>query len=60
MLSAFDGLVRRNLGVIYPRLWDMPLNEIRSKLKDVFESTPADADVADDDLDSAIDAVRAA
>lgn len=60
MLSAFDGLVRRNLGVIYPRLWDMPLNEIRSKLKDVFESTPADADVGDDDLDGAIDAVRAA
>jgi hypothetical protein len=38
MLSAFDALVRRHLGVIYPRLWGLPLNEIRAKLKGVFEN----------------------
>ena len=39
MLSAFDALVRRHLGVIYPRIWDLPLNDIRAKLKGVFENS---------------------
>ena len=51
MMSAFDALVRRHLGVIYPRLWDMPLNEIRAKLREVFENTqPFENEAEDDDL----------
>ena len=40
MSSAFEALVRRNLGVIYPRLWGLPLEQIRAKLKEVFEAEP--------------------
>jgi hypothetical protein len=37
--AAFDAIVRRNLTVIYPRLWDMDLDDIRLRLRDVFERT---------------------
>ncbi len=40
MASAFEALVRRNLGVIYPRLWGLPLPQIRAKLKEVFDAAP--------------------
>jgi|GEM_PF-1744010 len=39
--NAFDTLVRRHLGVIYPRLWHIPLDQIRAKLGDTFERTGA-------------------
>ncbi|NNL18376.1 MAG: hypothetical protein HKP37_06510 [Boseongicola sp.] len=39
--DAFDGLVRRHLGVIYPRLWHIPLDQIRAKLGDTFDRTGA-------------------
>ncbi|MGI9389680.1 MAG: hypothetical protein ACR2O1_06455 [Boseongicola sp.] len=35
--SAFDALVRRNLTVIYPRLWDMDLKDIRALLRGTFK-----------------------
>lgn len=35
--SAFDALVRRNLSVIYPRLWDMELKDIRARLRGTFK-----------------------
>ncbi len=40
MSSAFEALARRNLGVIYPRLWELPLQDIRARLKNVFEADP--------------------
>ena len=39
--DAFDALVRRHLGVIYPRLWHIPLDQIRAHLADTFERTGA-------------------
>ncbi|SMX24796.1 hypothetical protein [Boseongicola aestuarii] len=39
--DAFDTLVRRHLGVIYPRLWHIPLDQIRANLADTFERTGA-------------------
>lgn len=39
--DAFDALVRRHLGVIYPRLWHIPLDQIRANLADTFERTGA-------------------
>ncbi len=41
MQNAFDTLVRRHLGVIYPRLWQLPLYAIRALLADTFERTGA-------------------
>ncbi len=35
--SAFDALVRRNLTVIYPRLWNMDLKDIRALLRGTFK-----------------------
>ncbi|MXQ06649.1 hypothetical protein GQ651_02195 [Alphaproteobacteria bacterium GH1-50] len=40
MASAFDALVKRHLGVIYPRLWHQPLQDIRARLKSVFDADP--------------------
>ncbi|MEK6216951.1 MAG: hypothetical protein N2B03_06990 [Boseongicola sp.] len=37
MQSAFDALVRRNLSVIYPRLWGMELKDIRERLRGTFK-----------------------
>ncbi|WP_299753011.1 hypothetical protein [uncultured Boseongicola sp.] len=37
--DAFDSLVRRHLGVIYPRLWHISLDNIRAQLADTFERT---------------------
>ncbi|MGI9393941.1 MAG: hypothetical protein ACR2OY_04785 [Boseongicola sp.] len=37
LLSAFDALVRRNLTVIYPRLWNMDLQDIRVLLRATFK-----------------------
>ena len=39
--NAFDALVRRHLGVIYPRLWHIPLDQIRARLGDTFTRTGA-------------------
>ena len=39
--DAFDTLVRRHLGVIYPRIWQIPLDAIRARLADTFERTGA-------------------
>ena len=39
--AAFDTLVRRHLGVIYPRIWHLPLYAIRALLADTFERTGA-------------------
>ena len=40
MASAFEALVKRHLGVIYPRLWSQPLQDIRARLKFVFDADP--------------------
>ena len=39
--TAFDTLVRRHLGVIYPRLWHIPLEDIRGLLAETFERSGA-------------------
>ena len=39
--SAFDALVRRHLGVIYPRMWPLELDQIRALLGEVFARTGA-------------------
>ena len=35
--SAFDALVRRNLTVLYPRLWHLDLRDIRARLRETFK-----------------------
>ncbi|QMU59605.1 MAG: hypothetical protein GKR98_16310 [Boseongicola sp.] len=35
--SAFDALVRRNLTVIYPRIWNDELQNIRARLAETFQ-----------------------
>ena len=39
--TAFDTLVRRHLGVIYPRLWHIPLEDIRALLAETFKRSGA-------------------
>ncbi|MDJ1017275.1 MAG: hypothetical protein QNJ35_12240 [Paracoccaceae bacterium] len=38
LASAFEALVRRHLGVLYPRVWRMPLAEVRSLLAPLFSN----------------------
>lgn len=45
--SAFEALVRRHLGVIYPRIWELPIDEIRAHLSEAFRQDAKDRTGAD-------------